>query len=53
MINAMNFDFNIVYFPCFDSDMSHATSYWIYIAHPIRFARASSHVADFNPGIKI
>ena len=25
-----------------------STSYWVYISKRIRFARVSSHVADFN-----
>ena len=29
-------------------DVPHSTSYGVYISHFIRFARVSSHVADFN-----
>ena len=43
-----DFDFEIVIFPFLDGDDPHSTSYGVYISQPIRFARASSHVADFN-----
>ena len=43
-----NFDFDIVNFPCLDGDVPHSTSYGVYISQLIRFARVSSHVADFN-----
>ena len=35
-------------FPFLDGDVPHSTSYWVYISQLIRFARVSSHVADFN-----
>ena len=35
-------------FPILDGDVPHSTSYGVYISQLIRFARASSHVADFN-----
>ena len=43
-----DFDFEIVNFPFFDGDVPRSTSYGVYISQLIRFARASSHVADFN-----
>ena len=42
-----DFDFDIVNFPFLDS-----TFYGVYIFQLIRFARVSSHVADFNARIK-
>ena len=42
------FDFDIVNFPFFDGDVPRSTSYGVYISQLIRFARMSSHVADFN-----
>ena len=41
-------DFDTVNFPFSDGDISHATSYGVYISQLIRFARVSSHVADFH-----
>ena len=35
-------------FPFLDSDVPRSTSYGVYISQLIRFARVSSHVADFN-----
>ena len=43
-----DFDFEIVNFPFLDGDVPRSTSYGVYISQLIRFARASSHVADFN-----
>ena len=43
-----DFNFNIVNFPFLDGDVPHATSYGVYISQLIRFARACSHVEDFN-----
>ena len=43
-----DFDFEIVIFPFLDGDVPLSTSYGIYISQLIRFARASSHVANFN-----
>ena len=48
-----NFDFEIVNFPFSDGDVSRSTSYGVYISQLIRFARASSHVADFNTRNKL
>ena len=41
-------DFYIVNFPFLDGDVPRSTSYGVYISQRIRFARVSSHVADFN-----
>ena len=35
-------------FPFLDGDVPPSTSYGVYISQPIRFARVSSHVDDFN-----
>ena len=43
-----DFDFNIVNFPFLDGDVSRSTFHGVYISQLIRFARVSSHVADFN-----
>ena len=43
-----DFDFEIFNFPFLDGDVSRSTSYGVYISQLIRFARASSYVADFN-----
>ena len=45
--NGDDFDFEIVNFPFLDDDVPRSTSYLVYISQRIRFARASSHVADF------
>ena len=42
------FDFEIVSFPFLDGDVPCSTSYGVYISQRMRFASASSHVADFN-----
>ena len=42
------FDFDILNFPFLDGDIPRSTSYGVYISKFIRFARVSSHVADFN-----
>ena len=41
-----DFDFEIVNFHFWDGDVPNSTSYKVYISQLIRFARASSHVAD-------
>ena len=41
-----DFDFEIVDFPFLDGDVPRTTSYGVYISQLIRFARASSHVAN-------
>ena len=43
-----DFNFDIVNFPLLDGDVPQRPSYGIYISQLIRFARASSHVTDFN-----
>ena len=45
-----DFDFDIVNFPFLDGDVprSTCTSHGVYISQLTRFARVSSHVADFN-----
>ena len=41
-------DFDIVNFPFLDGDVPRRPSYGAYVSQLIYFARASSHVADFN-----
>ena len=48
-----DFDFEIVKFPFLDGDVSRSTSYGVYISQLIRFASASSHVADFTTRNKL
>ena len=48
-----DFDFDIVNFAFLDCDVPHSTSYGVYISQRIRFARVSSHVADFNARNKV
>ena len=48
-----DFDFEIVNFPFLDGDVPRSTSYGVYISQPIRFARASSYVTDFNTRNKL
>ena len=48
-----DFDFEIVNFPFLDGDVPRSTSYEVYISQLIRFARASSIVADFNTRNKL
>ena len=43
-----DFHFEILNFPFLDGDVPRSTSYGVYISQLIRFARASSFVADFN-----
>ena len=43
-----DFYFDIVNFPFLDGDVSRRPSYGVYISQLIRFARASSHIDDFN-----
>ena len=47
------FDFEIINFPFLDCDFPRSTSYEVYISQLIRFARASSIVADFNTHNKL
>ena len=53
MINVTTFDFEIVNFLILDGDVLRSTSYGVYISQLIRFARASSYVADFNTRNKL
>ena len=48
-----DFDFEIVNFPFLDGDIPRSTFYGVYISKLIRFARASSYVADFNTRNKL
>ena len=48
-----DFDFKIVSFPFLDGDVPRSTSNGVYIFQLIRFARASSYVADINKAIGI
>ena len=48
-----DFDFEIVNFPFLDGDVPRSASYGVYISQLIRFARASSYVADFNTRNKL
>ena len=48
-----DFDFEIVKFPFLDDEAPRSTSYGVYISQLIRFARASSYVADFNTRNKL
>ena len=48
-----DFDFENVNFPFLDGDVPRSTAYGVYISQLIRFARASSHVADFNTRNKL
>ena len=43
----------MVDFSFLDGDVPRSTSYGVFISQLIRFARASSHVADFNTGNKL
>ena len=48
-----DFDFEIVNFPFLDGDVPRSTSNGVYISQLIRFARVSSHAADFNTRNKL
>ena len=48
-----DFDFEIINFPFLDGDVPRSTSNGVYISQLIRFARASSTVADFNTHNKL
>ena len=58
-VKTKNFDkrddfyFDIVIFPFLDGDVPRSTSYSVYVSQPIRFARVSSHVDDFNTRNKV
>ena len=51
--NRDYFDFDIVNFPFLVGDVPRSTSYGVYVPQLIRFARASSHVDDFNTRHKV
>ena len=48
-----HFDFEIVNLQFLDGDVPRSTTYGVYISQLIRFARASSHVTDFNTRYKL
>ena len=48
-----DYDFEIVNFSFLNGYVPRSTSYGFYIPQRIRFARASSHVADFNTRNKL
>ena len=48
-----DFDFEMFNFPFLDVDVPRSTSYGVYISQLIRFARASSHIADVNTRNKL
>ena len=48
-----DFDFDVVNFPFLDGDVPRSTSYGVYIAQLIRFARVCSHVLISMPVIKV
>ena len=48
-----DFDFEIINLQLLDGGVPCSSSYGVYISQPIRFASASSHVADFNTGNKL
>ena len=47
------FNVDIVNVPFLDGDVPQRPSYGVYIYQLIRFARASSHVTDFNSGLRL
>ena len=51
--NPDDFDFEIINFPFLDGDALCSTSYGVSISQLIRFARASSHVLEFNTRNKL
>ena len=53
MINVTNLILKLPFSFFLDDDVPLSTSYEIYISQLIRFARASSHVADFNTHNKL
>ena len=48
-----DFDFEIVNFPFLDGDVPRSKSYGVYISQLIRFARASSYIAEINTRNKL
>ena len=53
MINVTTLILKLSNFPIFYGDVPRSTSYEVYISQLIRFARASSYVADFNTRNKL
>ena len=53
MINVTALILKLSFFYILDGDVPRSTSYGVYIFQLIRFARASSHVSDFNTGNKL
>ena len=53
ILKDVSSSFEIVNFPILDGDVPRSTSYGVYISQLIRFARASSCVADFNTRSKL
>ena len=48
MTNAMILILTLLTFPFLDGDFPRAPFYGVYISQFIRFAKVSSHLADFN-----
>ena len=48
-----DFDIEIVNLPFLDGDVLRSTSYGVYISQPIRFARESNYVTNFNTHNKL
>ena len=53
MINMTTLILKLSIFHFLDGEVPHSTSYGVYISKLIRFARASSYVADFNTRNKL
>ena len=53
MINVTILILKLSIFHFFDGYVPRSTSYGVYISPLVRFARASSHVADFNTRNKL
>ena len=53
MINVTTLILKLSIFPFLDGEVPRSTSYGVYISQLIRFARASSYVADFNTRNKL
>ena len=53
MMNVTTLIFETVNFPFLDGDVPRSTSFGVYISPLIRFARASSYVADFKTRNKL
>ena len=53
MINVRTLILKLSIFPFLYGDVPRSTSYGVYISQLIRFAKASSYVADFNTRNKL